>query len=231
MAIFHDAWLFDPRAFGISLLGRAHAVADDSAVGYGAVRAFAIDSLDNSNNGWFFVERYGGWDRASVLSELPDQAMGDSVHIAHCFTLLLYSHLANENSPRVSVGLNSEWRITKELLINIGWDASVAEMSIKGREFGDFAENYLMSGLTSNQLAATRRIWSSIRPASTASWVGWLDRKDASLLMGRLVDADIEMSSLKSAALGVEVNLIRILVSMFQAATESDRGLCLILSG
>jgi hypothetical protein len=234
MAIVHDAWLFDPRGFAKAIAGYAKSVADDPRDGYQTLRAATVSALDQGRVE-YLAERYGGWDTRSLLLELPDQHGTDSGPIAFCFTLLLYAHLANKNVPSLSLGLHTLWRSGQAVLDRLGWDFADRELLVKGHDFAVFVEQYLATpDLTPGQVSEIRRIWTHVRPHSTAAHVGWLDLKDVGTLLRKLKDGEGKFSSLMPPQVRLpaeELDAFRRAQTMLQAAITKDHALCLILSG
>jgi hypothetical protein len=226
VAIVHDAWLFQPTAFADAVFPYARSVVDDPVDGYRELRAAALAGLDRCHAAWSLLDRYGGWDRASLLSELPESYPGGPEPVALGFTLLLYTHLADNNGSRGSLGVHTSWRPALDTLERFNWGVTDRELLIKGHRFAAFVDRYLVrDGLTHEQAAEARRIWQHVRPASTAGWAGWLDRADVSALL-RTLKATKETGT-PGDGFGALVRA----ETMLQTASANDQGLCLILSG
>lgn len=132
MSIAHDAWLFSPWEFSKAMSGLSRVVAEDHATGYKRLREKVIASLEES---LAFAKEYGGWDRPSIISELPVQYEGDVATIELCFILLLYSELLERNVG-ISLGLAGLWRSLEIDLESLGWEARERETLLRGHNFG-----------------------------------------------------------------------------------------------
>lgn len=237
MAIVHDAWVFDAEVFAKRAIDFAKALADQPEVGYREVRASAIKALDEG--GWNLADRYGGWDRASVVDELPEDAPGTSDDVAFCFTLLLYGELhtseLHECDGQAGLGLRTQWRDCLELLEELHWTSAERELLVKGHGFGELVDRYLPeTGLTERQLSEIRRIGNGIQPVSTGGSAGWLGFDDARSLLDKL-GRDEPMLATSNAPAGAAVTIDLTAHAkartMLEAAVSGKRDLCLILSG
>src|SRR5438094_10340158 len=109
MSIVHDAYLFNPQPFALTLVDHARCLANDDRQGYRGLRAAAIQSFDGNALTRELADQYGGWDRAAILDELTEQGASNPDAVAFCYLLLLYGHLVPP-LPQNSLGLCTSWR-------------------------------------------------------------------------------------------------------------------------
>ena len=238
MAIAHDAWLFSPTAYSQAMADYAKSVASDRARGYQVLRAASVASLDHAV---ILAGDYGGWDRRSLLAELPAEFLPNSECIETCFMILLYVDLAQraELLPgsvcRGSVGLMSLWNSFEMAAKRLGWSAVDSALLVRGHNFALLAEQHLRRcGLTSREVGEITRIWTHMRPDSIAASLGWLDVDDVRRLAQRVKEGISTLGDLTSSGEGVlpsELDAFRRAGAMLQAPTTHCSGLCVILSG
>lgn len=235
MSIIHDAWLFDPSGFAETIAESIRSIADNPSVGYRLLQDAAVAALDRSNGGWSYAERYGGWDRASVLAELEELPVSDGrCHAAFCFTLLLYAHLAAHNGAGESLGLHDRWRHGHEVFNRLGCNSAERDLMIRGHPFHLFLERYLTPHLTARQVSEIDGVWECIHPASTGGHAGWLDGRDVELLFRELKEPKGNIGGQTSSpqrSVLDKTEIQRRTENMLQTAMAKNRGLCLILSG
>ena len=169
MTIAHDAYLFNPQPFAVTLADHAERLANDAGQGYRCLRDAAIQSFDHNALTRKLADWYGGWDRASILEELPEQASNNADAIAFSFLLLLYGHLAS-SAPHMSLGLCNSWEAFAKTLERVGWPKSERELLIKGRSFEYLVEK---SGCRDVELGVRlEEIWPILRRLGAASTCG-----------------------------------------------------------
>lgn len=235
MAIIHDAWLFNPSRFAEAMAGYVRSLVENPSGGYQLLQDAAVATLDRCKSGWTYADRYGGWDRASVLAELAElQASDGRGHMGFCLMLFLYAHLAANNVTDESLGLRDLWRNSRGSLDRLDCTNGERELLIRGHSFHHFLERYIAPHLTARQVAEMAGVWECVHPASTGGHAGWLDDKDIEMLSRTLKDARAMLGSRTSSPLSSaldEAEVIRRAENMLQTARAKNRGLCLILSG
>ena len=230
MTIAHDAYLFNPQPFAVTLADHAERLANDAGQGYRCLRDAAIQSFDHNALTRKLADWYGGWDRASILEELPEQASNNADAIAFSFLLLLYGHLAS-SAPHMSLGLCNSWEAFAKTLERVGWPKSERELLIKGRSFEYLVEK---SGCRDVELGVRlEEIWPILRrlgAASTCGSAGWLELADVEALLMKLERDHSQLSSDETRP-SDENHVFQRAETMLASARNSQSGLCLILSG
>lgn len=226
MSIFHDAYFFDPGLFAADMAEGTTLLPRSAAKTYEMMRSAALESFDTNKITRELADRYGGWDRGSILAELPEQAPGKPEDFAACCLLLLYGKVT---SPTVnpSLGLHGLWRVCAGLLTRFGWPKVDSKLLVQGRHFEELAIKWHTNDAAPANGDAIA-IWRQVRPVSTASSIGWLSVSDVQHLQEKLRTSRRLFAGLLTTE---ETQAYQQATVMLQEAQENRTGLCLILSG
>jgi hypothetical protein len=225
MAINHDAYPFNLAAFADEIAKHTQRIDQQPSDAYAALRDAAIAAFQSNKRVQDLANTYGGWDKSSVVQELPQAWAGDSSDLAFCLMLLLYDHLSD-----LPLGMHTLWQSCSGLLGRSGWGSTDRELLVRGREFSAFFDAYLVKGEPSQPARAqTRTVFQQVRPASVSGHAGWLDLSDVLSLKNRL---DAEEAHIRSKAADPdESEAFQKAQAMLDMAVTKEKGLCLIISG
>lgn len=152
MAVAHDAYPFNSEAFAAEVGPLLDAGA--------GLRDAALAAYHDSASVRALAERYGGWDRDALATELDDDP-------AFWLVLLLYRHL----DAGAQQGLGVAWRELEAGHAALGLTAADAELLVRGRSLAELDPRL-----------------AGVQPASTAGHAGWITAGDAQRCAQMLAD-------------------------------------------
>lgn len=224
MTAFHDAYLLNLEMFASKIAPYLGELRMDR--GYEQLRLDAIRLYENNSHIRHLLSDYGGWDRNSILTQIPDSSPYDQEDVAFWLIILLYSEL---RTGQHQMGFGSDRKLAQDTLTRLGWLDNEVELLIKGRSFKDFAQVWFPGEV------GIAGYWDHARPSSTAAWAGWLDRTEVERLLTKLNEDEQKLLKLTGEIAEADPKAVdRVYGSakdMLFSATRSNCGLCLIISG
>jgi hypothetical protein len=225
MAIYHDAYLFDAGACVEALASPVEALVKDAGA-YVTVRNVALALFDRNPKVQRFLDRYGGWDRQSIATQIPDVSAGEPEDVAFWLMFFVYESLQELQDP---LGLGLDFRALEAVLTRTGWSKTETELLIRGRSFEHIFE---LAGARyhPNLVRRTASFLKYLHPVSQSGWAGWIDAQDVVLLKSRLeesaagIEAEIRRSQEASRAYESALYLL-------STALARGLGVCSIISG
>ena len=222
MAIWHDAYLFDPLACAHVLSTHTSSETGKTA-SYTKLRDAALEAYETSPMVRRLASEYGSWDREGLTTQLLTDFEGDLHDAAFWLTLLVYGGLRNDVPP---LGLGDGWKILEDLLASCSWDQAEINLLTQGRAFDQLFDEVGITTKTRN----ARNILNYIRPSSQNGSMGWIDLPNAVTLGNRL---ELEQKRIKGRAhiVANSLDALNSAAHLLRRARETASGLCLILSG
>lgn len=224
MAIWHDVYLFDATACIDALGPRVQSLVTDPHA-YTEVRQAALALLHESVKVRHMVERYGGWDLQSIVTDFPAESAGSPGDVA--FWLMVFVYQALESHPD-GLGLGLSFRPLENALARSGWAKAETDLLIFGRSFeflfGFAASNYRDVGARDNA-----SFLKQLRPASQSGWAGWIGTQDLLSLKTRLEETS---TRIERPIESVDVSQAFESAFRFVSAGLAERlSVCVIISG
>jgi len=225
MAIWHDAYLFDADACVEALASLVESLMEDAGA-YVTVRNVALALFDRSPKVQRLVDRYGGWDRQSIATQIPAVAADEPEDVAFWLMFFVYDTLEERPEP---LGLGLDFRALESVLARFGWNKIDTDLLILGRSFEHIFERV---GAHYHPKLARRTVslLQHLHPASQSGWAGWIDVKDVVLLQARLEESSMaiaeELRRSQEAARAYASAL-----GLLSTALSRGFGVCSIVSG
>jgi hypothetical protein len=225
MAIWHDAYLFDAGACVEALAPLVESLVKD-ADAYATVRHAALALFDRNPKVQRFVDRYGGWDRQSITTQIPAALADELEDVAFWLMFFVYETLAEHPEP---LGLGLDFRALEVVLARSGWNKIEIDLLIRGRSFEHIFE---LVGARYHPKPAhrTASFLKHLHPASQSGWAGWVGVKDVVLLKSHLegssIDVEEEMHKSPEGVRAYESALY-----LLSTALSRGFGVCSIISG
>lgn len=230
MSIFHDVYLFKPECFLKTIV--SYAVASRKDVnGYALLRTAAIKLYDTVPQVKFLASEYGGWDKSSLLTQLPPNYSQNPEDIAFWFTIMLYGYCRVKDSA--TLGLGKQWRIANTALKTIAWAEPDRKRLIMGNAFSLlFRKGLSTYGIDSHEL--DMRYLDFIGSFSQGGHAGWVSFQEVQSLLDKMIHdkhrfANAVRSLTVDSELGYEI--YDMILKMLNMAVEINHGLCIIISG
>lgn len=235
MALVQDCFLFNPDELAATWVPHMENIQKNLLV-YAALRSSAISLYDSDPQVRELAANYGGWDRASILSDLPAQQPSCPEDIAFWFVILLYKHLWQPEGRRL--GLGSYWRVMDAITTALGWNTVDRELLIGGHSFKELVQTWLYQGSIPSGSSATHvKCLDHLHPSSTGGSMGWMDHHEAETLLVKLNRDRSGITPVYLPPTDIQANT-ELVASVYQSATdmltaamEEHRSLCLITSG
>jgi hypothetical protein len=224
MVAFHDAYLISLEALTSRLAPYLEKLQADE--GYDQLRSDAIQLYESNSYIRDLLSDYGGWDKNSIFTQIPEKSPYDQEDVAFWLVILLYSEL---KTGLHQLGLGSAFQLIQQTLSQLGWVSGEIELLVKGRSFKDFAQVWL------HREAKFSDYLNYIRPSSTSAWAGWIDHTEIDYLLDKLDEDEHKLLLLTESA--TETDSITIgrayqsAIDMLISAKQNKADLCLIISG
>jgi hypothetical protein len=231
MGITHDAYLFEPNRFVNEALPYVEAL-EASTEGYALIRTAAIELYDNNAEVRSLAERYGGWDRNAIVTQMPSGHPSAPEDIAFWLVILLYGHCrTKEPCP---LGLGSQWSSFDGVLAALGWSDTDRDLLLRGNRFTHLVGKTLNEKTGRPYEAHATAYWDHVDPFSQGGRAGWISFQEAQKLLRRAAD---DKHRLRGIAHTLEADyeelkkVHRSALEMLTASEQGRCGLCVILSG
>jgi hypothetical protein len=225
VALWHDAYLFDPASCVSVLAPHIESLASSRA-NYAALRAAALRVYESSPKVRRLADSYGGWDLEGLMTQFPAEAATQDTDITFWLMLFVFEILEQHSEP---LGLNGSWRVLDGALARCGWAKAEADLLIRGRPFDTlFERTQACDNLT--LVRAVAGVPRSLRPESQSGWMGWTSKNDVERLKARLE----ETSECIKGSLRVSGNATGVYESsmmLLELAQKRGLGVCSIISG
>ena len=221
MAIYHDSYLFQPENFAADVVPCLEDL-QRSPEGYVRLRSRTIAAYDESTVMRLMAEDYGGWDRKSIVGEVPADKPENPEDVAFWLVLLLYHHFLN--TAAYHLGLRDGWRLMGEITGALGWSDVEADLLITGRSFRSLRD-YM------DHTSENLEYLEYLHPFSTGGRAGWLSFTDVQSLHGKLVGDQPRFENLQIGQDAASKKVYASAFEMLNAAEKERCGLCLIRSG
>ncbi len=232
MAIIHDAYMFQPEDFVDEVAPFIENI-QRTLEGYSLLRSHAIYLYDSSPQVRILSEEYGGWERNSIMTQIPNDRPRGPEDVVFWFVLLLYHHLSRPKPHQLGLGANLD--LMYKVAEALDWNKEQRNDLLKGRSFEYLIQTHRRIK-SSDKIKGELANWNNFRLPSTGGHVGWLDNDDVQRLLEKLMKAKSRLSSLQIPG-NVSSNS-ESMTQVFQATTEmlltaqkEYCGLCLICSG
>ncbi len=224
MAIIHDAYLIDLESFANKLTPYLEILGEGN--GYEQLRLEAIRLYESKSEIREILGDYGGWDRNSILTQIPETPPQHPEDVAFWLVILLYNEF---KSGLHQLGLGSALNLVQYSLTLLGWSENEVEQLVRGNSLKVFAQKRL------HIETVIADHWDLVRPSSTSAWAGWLDRPEIECLLHRLIEDEQKLASMSPK--NAETNGITLqdayqsAISMLASAKRNNTELCIIISG
>jgi len=226
MAITYDAYAFKPTAYTAMIAPYLGGLGRDQK-SYTALRSAALNLFERNNHVKALLAEYGGWNRKSILAQIPLEYTGAPEDIAFWLLIFLYAQFRT-NDPTMT------WQSTSLSTMRyiagfLNWSDEDQNLLACGKSFRSFAEKWLLSD--SNETSSVMAYWEYLCPFSTSSHLGWLDHGDMERLLQQLSGAQQEISKLRIANLPSTSKFYNSTRDMFLTTLSKGACLCIIRSG
>ncbi len=228
MSLYHDSYLFQPDGYAADVMAYVEALlqSDDA---YSTLRSAALSVCDDNARVRQLLSEYGGWDRESIVTQIPDQQPQTPEDIAFWFVVLLYAHLQSDVHQ---LGLGNGWRNLDVFLKSLGWSDETSALLIYGHRVGDLITARLQqSGVSYEAVSERLQYLDYIQPFSTGARAGWIDVREVRLLLSKLREDEAKLAQRQSPDDTLFKQAYQSAITMLEAAQAAGDGLCLIISG
>lgn len=214
MGIYHDAYLINLQQLKEKILFYSMKPNEQTISQLSQVISELFDTNQifrdlNSN--------YGGWDIKAIASELAEN------HVKKEFLALLIIYIQISSLPiNNTIGLGYQYNPLTSILNRANWDDNTIKKLIYGNNFADYTKQYLQLDTNLPQY----QYWSLIRPYSTGSSIGWLNRQDLQFLSTEVIDTQKKLSLNQD-----DFACLTLTNQMLMKAIHKEMDLCLIMSG